>query len=80
VKERIGQLLVPQGKDSEHADEFGPGDIGAVAKLKETHAGDVLASKDMGVRDRGEGEGRRGEDGPGAPPPPGGGPDDRLPP
>jgi elongation factor G len=45
VKERIGQLLVPQGKESEHADEFGPGDIGAVAKLKETHAGDVLASK-----------------------------------
>jgi elongation factor G len=43
VKERIGQLLVPQGKDTEHADEFGPGDIGAVAKLKETHAGDVLA-------------------------------------
>jgi elongation factor G len=47
VKERIGQLLVPQGKDTEHADEFGPGDIGAVAKLKETHAGDVLADKDM---------------------------------
>ena len=45
VKERIGQLLVPQGKDSEHADEFGPGDIGAVAKLKETHAGDVLAAQ-----------------------------------
>jgi elongation factor G len=47
VKERIGQLLVPQGKESDHADEFGPGDIGAVAKLKETHAGDVLASSDM---------------------------------
>jgi elongation factor G len=47
VKERIGQLLVPQGKESEHADEFGPGDLGAVAKLKETHAGDVLAAKDM---------------------------------
>ena len=45
-KERIGQLLVPQGKETDHADEFGPGDIGAVAKLKETHAGDVLASKD----------------------------------
>ena len=29
-----------------HADEFGPGDIGAVAKLKETRAGDVIASKD----------------------------------
>jgi elongation factor G len=47
VKERIGQLLVPQGKENEHADEFGPGDIGAVAKLKETHAGDVLAANDM---------------------------------
>src|SRR5207237_6573398 len=30
-------------------DEFGPGDIGAVAKLKETHSGDVLASKDSGI-------------------------------
>jgi elongation factor G len=49
VKERIGQLLVPQGKENEQADEFGPGDIGAVAKLKETHAGDVLAAKDVDI-------------------------------
>jgi elongation factor G len=49
VKERLGQLLMPQGKDTEQADEFGPGDIGAVAKLKETHAGDVLASKQMEI-------------------------------
>ena len=49
VKERIGQLLVPQGKENEHADQFGPGDIGAVAKLKETHAGDVLAAKDVEI-------------------------------
>src|SRR4051794_5097 len=35
-KERIGQLLMPEGKDSRPADAFGPGDIGAVAKLKET--------------------------------------------
>jgi elongation factor G len=49
VKERIGQLVVPQGKDSEHADEFGPGDIGAVPKLKETHAGDVLAATDTEI-------------------------------
>jgi elongation factor G len=28
-------------------DEFGPGDIGAVAKLKETHAGDILSTKDQ---------------------------------
>jgi elongation factor G len=45
-KERIGQLLVFSGKDSGHADEFGPGDIGAVAKLKETRAGDWLAERD----------------------------------
>src|SRR3954469_3380562 len=48
-KERIGQLLSPGGKEMAHADEFGAGDIGAVAKLKETHSGDVLSSKDAGV-------------------------------
>src|SRR5438067_7245590 len=45
-KERVGQLLVPQGKEMGQTDEFGPGDIGAVAKLRETHAGDVLAGED----------------------------------
>ncbi|CAN5253882.1 elongation factor G [soil metagenome] len=45
-KERVGQLLVFSGKDSGYADEFGPGDIGAVAKLKETRAGDWLAERD----------------------------------
>jgi elongation factor G len=49
VKERIGQLLVPQGKETDHADAFGPGDIGAVAKLKESHAGDVLADQDVEI-------------------------------
>jgi elongation factor G len=46
AKERIGQLLTFAGKEVEHADEFGPGDIGAVAKLKETSAGDWLADRD----------------------------------
>jgi elongation factor G len=46
VKERIGQLLVFAGKDVGHVREFGPGDIGAVAKLKETSAGDWLAAQD----------------------------------
>ncbi len=46
AKERIGQLLTFSGKDVEHVDEFGPGDIGAVAKLKETRAGDWLAARD----------------------------------
>jgi elongation factor G len=49
-KERIGQLLVPQGKEVKHADAFGPGDIGAVAKLKETHAGDWLAARDEPIQ------------------------------
>jgi elongation factor G len=44
-RERIGQLLVFSGKDNKHVDEFGPGDVGAVAKLKETRAGDWLVSK-----------------------------------
>jgi len=46
AKERIGQLISFSGKEVEHVQEFGPGDIGAVAKLKETHAGDWLASRD----------------------------------
>jgi elongation factor G len=41
-KERVGQLLRLQGKEHEQADEFGPGDIGAVAKLKDTLTGDLL--------------------------------------
>jgi elongation factor G len=45
-KERIGQLIRFGGKDTETVDEFGPGDIGAVAKLKETRAGDWLAERD----------------------------------
>jgi elongation factor G len=46
AKERIGQLLVFEGKEVGHVQEFGPGDIGAVAKLKETRAGDWLAARD----------------------------------
>jgi elongation factor G len=46
TKERIGTLIVPQGREQGHADGFGPGDIGAVAKLKETRAGDWLAARD----------------------------------
>jgi elongation factor G len=46
AKERIGTLIVPEGREQGHADGFGPGDIGAVAKLKETRAGDWLAARD----------------------------------
>jgi elongation factor G len=41
-KERLGSLMVLQGKDHDKADGFGPGDIGAVAKLKDVQTGDVL--------------------------------------
>jgi elongation factor G len=46
AKERIGQLLSFAGREVAHLDELGPGDIGAVAKLKETRAGDWLAARD----------------------------------
>jgi elongation factor G len=43
-KERIGQLSQPLGKELRPSAELGAGDIGAVAKLKETRAGDVLCA------------------------------------
>ena len=48
-KERVGQLLLLQGKDHEQAHEFGEGDIGAVSKLKETVTGDVLLTQDAPI-------------------------------
>ncbi len=41
-KERLGQLLILQGKEHTATSEFVAGDIGAVAKLKETQTGDLL--------------------------------------
>jgi elongation factor G len=41
--ERIGQLITPRGKMQEPATEIPAGDIGAVAKLTNTHTGDTLA-------------------------------------
>jgi elongation factor G len=48
-KERVGQLAAPCGKETSTIDELGPGDIGAVAKLRETQAGDVLTGKDGAI-------------------------------
>ena len=46
--ERMAQLVTPRGKTQESAAEIPAGDIGAVAKLSNTHAGDTLAgSKDV---------------------------------
>ena len=49
AKERIGQLVMFAGKEVVPAQEFGPGDIGAVAKLKETRAGDWLAAREVPI-------------------------------
>src|SRR5690349_9230425 len=48
-KERIGQLVTFEGSHTGHTNEYGPGDIGAVAKLKETKAGDWLAARDQPI-------------------------------
>jgi len=42
--ERMGQLITQRGKNQENATEIPAGDIGAVAKLSNTHTGDTLAS------------------------------------
>jgi elongation factor G len=48
-KERVGALLTLQGKDHESADEFGEGDLGAVAKLKDVMTGDLLLDSDQHI-------------------------------
>ncbi len=45
VDERIGGFFVLQGKTQEQCEEIFPGDIVAVAKLKETKTGDTLSVK-----------------------------------
>ena len=48
--ERIGQLTIQRGKMQENATEIAAGDIGAVAKLANTHTGDTLtSSKDISI-------------------------------
>jgi elongation factor G len=48
VPERLGHLLVLQGKTQTTVPEVKAGDIGAVAKLKETQTGDVMGDKSAG--------------------------------
>ena len=43
--ERVGHVLALQGKTQAHVPELRAGDLGAVAKLKETHTNDVLGDK-----------------------------------
>lgn len=47
--ERLGQLFVLNGKHRQEAAKLVAGDIGAVVKLKDTHTGNTLASKNYSV-------------------------------
>ncbi len=42
VRERIGQLAQLRGAEMAPVDDLGAGDIGVLAKLKDTHVGDLL--------------------------------------
>src|SRR6476661_6932106 len=48
-KERMGSLLVLQGKEHTPTDAFGEGDLGAVAKLKDVMTGDLLVDKEVQI-------------------------------
>jgi elongation factor G len=50
VSERLGHLLVLQGKAQTHVPELRAGDLGAVAKLKDTHTNDILGDKNVKLR------------------------------
>ena len=49
AKERLGGLMLLQGKEHEKADAFVEGDIGAVAKLKDVQTGDLLADHERDI-------------------------------
>ena len=50
VPERLGHLIVLQGKTQTHVTELRAGDMGAVAKLKETATGDLLGDTRTALR------------------------------
>jgi len=47
--ERVGTVYHILGKNQEHASQITAGDIGAVAKLAETHTGDTLCARESAV-------------------------------
>ena len=49
AKERMGSLLQLQGKEHTPVKEFGEGDIGGVAKLKDVQTGDLLVDREVDV-------------------------------
>ena len=49
TKEKFGQLLLMEGKKQQAVDAAGPGDIVAIAKLKDTSTGDTLCLENAPV-------------------------------
>ena len=49
-KERMGSLLELQGKTTTPVKDYGEGDIGGVAKLKNVQTGDLLTDKEVDVQ------------------------------
>ncbi|MGH7318158.1 MAG: elongation factor G [Candidatus Rokuibacteriota bacterium] len=45
TRERVGQVAIMQGREQRSAEALGPGQIGVVAKLKETLTGDTLCAE-----------------------------------
>ena len=54
INERIGQIYLLNGQNREAVHTLGPGDIGAVVKLKDTHTGNTLCHAEE-ARDAAEG-------------------------
>ena len=48
-KERLGHLLVMQGKEHVDVDQLAAGDLGAVGKLKDVQTGDLLLDHDEAI-------------------------------
>jgi elongation factor G len=48
-KERMGTLLEVQGKEHHPALDFGEGELGSVAKLKDAQTGDLLVDKEVAI-------------------------------
>ncbi|MDJ0785848.1 MAG: elongation factor G [Myxococcota bacterium] len=49
TRTRLGKLLVVRGESHEEVPSAGPGDIVAVAKVKDAHTGDALTSEKGGI-------------------------------
>jgi elongation factor G len=49
VQERLGHLVVMQGKTPTTVPELKAGDLGAIAKLKDTRTNDTIADKSAGI-------------------------------